>query len=189
MKRILLSIILGFKFILLSGSGVHAQNSKQNVEPNVENNFMPSVHSLAMMQNPDLKGTYILNRNEINIRAMRDFLDRYDKVKNALWFPAPNGGFEAYFVQDGYGVRILYDKNGGWEMSLITYNENKLPYEIRTGIKCTYYDWHITLVEEVHTNEGFEYIVILEDQSKIRVLRVSKEGLVEELQDLNKQSK
>ncbi len=61
MKKILLSLIIGFNLMLTPGSSAYAQNSKKNVEPNVENNFMPSVRSLAMMQNPDLMGTYILN--------------------------------------------------------------------------------------------------------------------------------
>ncbi len=51
-------------------------------------------------------------------------------------------------------------------MSLITYKEDKLPDDVRAGIKCTYYDWDIILVEEIHTNEGFEYIVIMRRQIK-----------------------
>lgn len=188
MKKTLLAIFIIFALLIAPGQSVYAQNSKKNVEPNVENNFMPSVHNLAALENPDLRGTYILSRNEINIWAVRDFLDRYSKVNSAIWFPGPKGGFEAYFVQDGYGNRVMYDKTGGWQMSLLTYNEEKLPRDIRCEVRCAYYDWDITLVEEVHTNEGVEFIINLEDKSNIRVIKVTKEGLIEELQDLNKQS-
>ncbi len=188
MKKILFAIILDFTFITVPGNNVCAQNSKKNIEPNVENNYMRSVYNLAILWNMDLTGTYILNRNEINVRAIRDFLDRYSKVNSAIWFPNSNGGFEAYFVQDGYGERVIYDKKGGWQMSLLIYNEEKLSSDIRCEIKRTYYDWNITLVEEVQTNDGVEYIINLEDKSNIRVLKVTKEGLMEELQELRKQS-
>jgi hypothetical protein len=188
MKKILFAIILDFTFMTMPGNSVCAQNSKKNIEPNVENNFMRSVYNLATLWNIDLTGTYILNRNEINVLAIRDFLERYNNINSAIWFPSPKGGFEAYFVQDGYGERVIYDKNGGWQMSLLVYNEEKLPRDIRSEVKRTYYDWDITLIEEVQNNDGVEYIINLEDKSKIRVLKVTEEGLMEELQDLDKQS-
>jgi hypothetical protein len=156
------------------------------IESNVKKNFIPSIRNLATLENPDLTGTYILNRNEINIWAVRDFLDRFDKVDNALWFSTPKGGFEAYFVQDGYGDRVIYDKKGGWQLSLINYDEGNLPRDIRTEVKSIYFDFDIILVEEVHTIEGVKYIVYLEDKSSIRVVKVNKEGEMDVLQDLNK---
>jgi hypothetical protein len=186
MKKILSALSMGFSFILALSNCSFAQNYNKGIESGDKKNFIPSIRHLATLQNPDLTGTYILRRNEINIWAVRDFLDRFDKVDNALWFPTSKGGFEAYFVQDGYGNRVIYDKNGGWQQSLINYDEDKLPRDIRTEIKSVYFDFKITLVEEVQTNEGVEYIVSLEDQSNIMVLKLSSRGEMEVLQDLNK---
>jgi hypothetical protein len=186
MKKILFALTIGFVCIAALNDCVNAQNSKKDVESNVEKSFMPSIRNLAKLENPDLTGTYILNRNEINIWAARDFLVRFEKIDNAVWFPTSKGGFEAYFIQDGYGNRVIYDKKGGWQLSLINYNEDKLPRDIRTAVKSIYFDFDIVLIEEVQTIEGVEYIVYLEDKSSIKIVKVDKEGVVEVLQDLNK---
>ena|SRR5450755_4408792 len=186
MKKILFALIMGFTFIAAPSNCAYAQNSKKAIESNFKKNYMPSIRNLATLENPDLSGAYILNRNEINIWAVRDFLDRFDKIENVFWFSGPKGGYEAYFVQDGYGDRVIYDKKGGWQSSLINYDEDKLPRDIRAEVKSTYFDFDIILVEEVHTIEGIEYIVYLEDKSNIRLVKVNKQGEMEVLQDLNK---
>ena len=71
-------------------------------------------------------------------------------------------------------------------MSLITYNEDKLARDIRAEVKSTYYDFKIVMVEEVRTNEGYEYIIYLEDKSGFRIVKVNKEGEMELLQELEK---
>jgi hypothetical protein len=138
------------------------------------------------MDNPALTDNNILSRNYINTRAIRDFLNRFDQVDNAMWFSTPEGGFEAYFLQDRYGDRIMYDKKGRWKFSLINYGEDKLPRDIRNAIKSIYFDMDITLVEEVQTIASTEYIVYPEDKSNIRIVRVNKDSDIEVLQDLNK---
>ncbi len=186
MKKIPLALTLGFIFITTFCKCTSGQTSKKVIESNFIKDFMPSIRNLDILANPDLSATHILNRNEINIRAFRDFLDRFDKVGNVLWFSTANDGFEAYFVQDGYGNRIIYDKKGSWRFSLINYKEDKLPRDIRAVVKSIYFDFDITQVEEVQTIEGSEYIVCLEDKSKIIVVNVNREGQMEVLKDLNK---
>ncbi len=186
MKKAYFSLTLAICCAIVFSIHVDAQNGGNSFEPNFRKNFMPSVRNLASLANPDLSGARLLNRNEINIWAVRDFLERFEKVENALWFATPKGGFEVYFVQDGYGERVIYDKSGGWQMSLITYNEDKLARDIRAEVKSTYYDFQIVMVEEVRTNEGYEYIIYLEDKSGFRIVKVSKEGEMELLQDLEK---
>jgi hypothetical protein len=185
MKKILFTLTMGLTFITALVNCSYGQNSRNNIESNARKNFMPSIRSLARLANPDLSGASILSRNEINIWAVRDFLDRFDKVENVLWFSTPKGGFEAYFVQDGYGNRVVYDKKGGWQISLINYSEDRLPRDIRKAIKTIYYDFDIFLVEEVNTIEGVEYVVYLEDKSNVRLVKMNRAGELEVLQDLN----
>ena len=188
MKKTLLALTLGFIFNLMAGTYTYAQNSKKSAEPEFKLNFMPSIRNLGMLLNDDLTGANLLTRNEINIWAVRDFMKRFEKVENALWFAVPKGGFEAYFIQDGYGDRVIYDKSGGWQKSLITYNENKCPRDIRAAVKSLFFDFDIILVQEVHTNEGVEFIFYLQDKSSIRIVRVNKDNEVEVLHEFDKQA-
>jgi hypothetical protein len=186
MKEILFALILGFTFVPAPGGGICAQNSRKVIEFNVRKNFIPSIRNLAALVDPGLSATYMLGRNEINLRALRDFMNRYDQEDHVFWFSTPDGGFESYFIRDGYGDRVIYDRKGNWLFSLINYGEDKLPRNIRSTVKSVYFDFKIILVEEIQRTEGIEYIVSLEDQSNIRVVKVNREGELEVLQELDK---
>jgi hypothetical protein len=71
--------------------------------------------------------------------------------------------------------------------SVIYKHENQLPKDIRTAIKSVYYDWNITMVEEVQSLDGKGYIVYLEDKSTIRILKVNADTELEVMMDLVKQ--
>jgi putative component of toxin-antitoxin plasmid stabilization module len=186
MKKILFVLSVGFTFIAVSIKCTYAQSSQILIDPNIKKNFLSSIRNLAGFEGLDLADSNALKRNEINIRAVRDFLNRFDKVDDALWFAGSNEGLEAYFIKDGFGDRVLYDKYGNWLMSLITSHEEKLPRNIRYLVKSTYYDFDIILVEELRIREGAEYIVYLEDKFNIKIVKVNNGDEMEVLQELNK---
>ncbi len=186
MKKILFVLSVGFTFIAVFIKCTCAQSSQILIDPNIKKNFLSSIRNLASLDVPDLGDSNTLRRNEINIHAVRDFLNRFDKVDDAQWFAGPNEGFEAYFIKDGFGDRVMYDKYGNWLMSLITGHEEKLPRNIRYLVKSTYYDFDIILVEELHIREGVEYIVYLEDKFNIKIVEVNNGDEMEVLQELNK---
>jgi hypothetical protein len=188
MKKTLLALTLVFTLNMMAGNDTYAQNSQKNVESESKMNFIPFIHNLSMLQNHDLTGANLLTRNEINIWAVRDFVNRFEEVENVLWFAIPKGGYEAYFVRDGYGDRIIYDKSGGWQQSLITFDEDKCPRDIRAAVKSLFFDFDIIIVEEVDNREGAEFIFYLQDKSSFRIVRVSKENEVELLQEFDKQA-
>ena len=177
---------MGFIFIQSPDTCLYAQRSMKSSESKDNINFLPSIRKLAAMENPAITGAQILGRNYVNTRAIRDFLERYDKVENAMWFSTPEGGFETYFVQDGFGERVFYDGKGYWRFSLIMYSEKKLPRNIRASVKSIYYDLDITMAEEVQTTAGVEYVVYMEDELHIVIVKVSKDGEIEVLQNLDK---
>jgi len=187
MKNIACGIVLAFWAGIMLSNPASAQGAGKLTDSGFPD-FMPTARNLAMLTNPDLAGVELLTRNEINIWAVRDFLSRFENVKNALWFATPKGGFEAYFVLDGYGERVTYDQRGGWLMSVITYRENSLPAEIRSAVKSVHFDFDIVLVEEISTNEGMEYIVFLENRSSIRLVRITPKGEMENVQELDRNS-
>jgi hypothetical protein len=187
MKKIFFVLAVVCTFVTAGINCAYAQDSKKSAESNSEKNFLPSIRKLVSEENPALTGIYIMYPNEINIRAIRDFQDRFNNVDNALWYAEPNGNFVSYFVQDGYGDRVIYDKKGRWQFSLITLGEDKLPVDIRAAVKSTYYDLTIALAEVVKSNEGVEYIIYLEDESNIKVVKVSEGREIELLRELNRE--
>jgi hypothetical protein len=187
MKKTILALSIGLTSFTALSTPVNAQNSKTAVAFNSANDFMPSIRKLASTENSAFLGTYIPDTKSINARAFEDFHGRFKKVDNAVWFSGANGGFLSYFIQDGYGDRVIYDKKGRWQYSLITFGEDKLPLEIRAEVKSTYFDMVIDVVEEVQMNEGNTYILNLEDKSNIKVISVTSDGEMKVLRDLHKQ--
>jgi|SRR5450631_2631362 len=186
MKKILLTLTVGFISLTMFGSKTLAQNYDSLVAFNKIKNFRPSIRNLAALESLSFMGTYVLEAKDINSKAIKDFQVRYSNIKNPMWFSDQNG-FVSYFVQDGYGDRVFYDKKGRWQFSLILHKENELPYDARASIKSTYFDLAITQVEEVQTVDGATYIVNLEDKSNIKILKVNKEGEIVILLELIKE--
>jgi len=186
MKKILLALSIGcISFAALSNSA-NAQSGYNPIAFNDSKNLMTSVRYLAALENPADLGTYVPDAKNINTKALKDFSDRFNSPENTQWFSDKNG-FTSYFVKDGFGNRAYYDKKGHWQYSLIFYGEDKLPREIRAIVKSTYFDMNITLAEEVQTNLGMVYIIHVEDKANIKILRVSKDGDMDTMQDLTKQ--
>jgi len=185
MKKILFGLFIGFTSIAAIGNRAYAFNSENTAAGN-RIGSMPSIENTAALDIPAVVDKHSLNTNHVDIRAIRNFQLMYRNAENAMWFSGPNNGFISYFVQDGYGNRVIYDKHGRWQFSLITYGEDKLPGDIRATIKFTYVNMHIDLAEEVQTAEGIQYIIYLQDKFRIRVVKVNKEHEMEVLQDLGK---
>jgi hypothetical protein len=184
MKKILFTLTIGF--ISLPGSFALAQHGDGPNAFNQIKNFKPSIVNLATLKNLRFMDTYIPETKNINSKAIKDFQERYNNIKNAMWFSDQNG-FESYFVQNGFGNRVFYGKKGLWLYSLILHTEHELPSDIRASIKSIYFDFAITLVEEVQTIYGVIYIVNLEDKSNIKILIVNDLGEINILSELNKE--
>ncbi len=186
MKKIIFALIAAIGFNAIICYCCCAQNSLKGTEPDFDKDFLPSVRNLAMLSNPDLNGAYLLDRNEVSIRAVRDFLDRFEMVRNVLWFSIPEGGTEAYFVRDGFGDRVIYDKKGRWKFSLLIYGEAKFDRDLRAIVKSIYFDFNILEVQELNCVTGTEYLVLLEDQLIIKIVRLNREKEIEFIQDIEK---
>ncbi len=186
MKKILLALSIGFISIAALSNRSYAQNSAQPVAFNDTKAFKLSVRDMAALESFSTMGAYVPDEKKINTKAMKDFQTRFADANNAMWFSDANG-FVSYFVKDGFGDRVFYDKKGHWQYALIFYSEDKLPRDVRAAIKSTYFDMSITLVEEVQTTESKVYIVHLEDKSNIKILKANDQGEYEILQDLSKE--
>jgi hypothetical protein len=123
--------------------------------------------------------------NNIHMRAIRDFVCRYEKATDVAWFTVPNG-FIVRFVTDSMYSRSAYKKNGIWVYTIKQYAEEKMAKTIRHLVKSTYYDYSITLVEQVELpDEPVKYIVHLQDAVSWKNVLVS-EGQLDLIEDRKK---
>jgi hypothetical protein len=67
------------------------------------------------------------------------------------------------------------------------YDEKKLPDEIRSIVKSTYYDYSITCVEEIHIDSKIIYIVHMQDDKTWKNVRIC-DGEMEIVEDFDKSS-
>lgn len=123
--------------------------------------------------------------NSINIRAMRDFVDRYENATDVVWIKVPDG-FVARFCIDSLNSRAAYKKNGNWVYTIKQYTEAKMSKALRHSVKSTYYDYAITLVEQIEMpDEPVKYIVHLQDAVSWKNVLVSN-GQLDLIEDRKK---
>ena len=185
MKKTISVLAVGFISTLALSNRAQAQNSAGPIAFNETKTFHASIRHVADLT----KRVTILNEvpkgKDFNSKAIRDFQTRFQKVDNAKWYSDQNG-FMSYFIKNGYGNKVFYDRKGHWQFSLILYAEDQLPVDLRASVKSRYFDLAITLIEEVQTNDGMVYIVHLEDKSNIKILKLSKDAEMEILQEMTK---
>ena len=125
---------------------------------------------------PGTMNSYTKTLYTIHIRAVRNFKQVYQHIQNETWFPIPNG-YKARFEEQGVRHDIVYDKRGNWLYTIRQYAEDQLNTDIRAQIKTIYFDYTITLVEEIERPlKPLVYVVHMEDKYTIKNIRyVDKE--------------
>ena len=102
--------------------------------------------------------------NSVHIRALRDFTCKYENAEDVVWYAAKNG-FVVHFSTDSTFARSVYKRNGYWVYTIRQYAEEKMPRPVRHIVKSNYYDYFITLVEEIEEpGEPVKYLVHLQDK-------------------------
>ena len=148
--------------------------------------FRLSILDWYAFENPGTPGVLMPDAKGVHARALSDFQIRFNDVTQVQWFSDATG-FTSYFMKDGYNDRAFYGKNGRWKFSLLYETEHQLPKDIRAAVKSVYYDWNINVVVEVQSTEGKGYVIYLEDNSKIRMVKVNADRELEIMMDLDKQ--
>jgi hypothetical protein len=120
--------------------------------------------------------------NEINVRAMRDFVSRYGDVTNAVWHRS-NENYIAVFTRDSIQHRVIYSNRGDLSYVMKYYEENRMPRNIRAQVKSTYYDYKIFVIQEIETpDQPTVYIVNLQgdtDWKKVKLCQGEMEVMEE----------
>lgn len=110
----------------------------------------------------------------VNAKALKDFRKSFAGASNEQWFIVP-AGFTTKFEQNGMEFRVDYDKKGKWAGTMKSYDEKKLPRDVRATVKSVYYDYAITWVREITVPEHPDivvYIIHIEDEKSFKNLQV-----------------
>jgi glycerol-3-phosphate O-acyltransferase len=120
--------------------------------------------------------------NEINVRAMRDFVSRYGDVTDAVWHRS-NDNYVAVFYKDSIQHRVIYTSRGDLSYIMKYYEESRMPRDIRAQVKSTYYDYKIYVIQEILTpDHPTIYIVNLQgdtDWKKVKLCQGEMEIMEE----------
>jgi hypothetical protein len=148
--------------------------------------FNESMLYWSALESRVASGNFIPDAKVVKARAISDFQIRFSDASEVRWYEDSHG-FTSYFTKDGFNDRVLYNKNGRWMYSVLFRTEDKLPKDIRASIRSVYYDWHMTVVEEIQSVMGNGFLVYLEDKTNILILRVSADREIETMMDMTKQ--
>ncbi|HEY2722988.1 MAG TPA: hypothetical protein VGI82_14745, partial [Chitinophagaceae bacterium] len=71
--------------------------------------------------------------------VLKSFTRNNKGITDEKWYET-SYGYVAKFNLKGIGYRTDYDKKGNWLYTIRTYDETKLPEEVRQFVKSNYYD-------------------------------------------------
>ena len=112
----------------------------------------------------------------VNTAAVRNFYNKYGETNHETWYALDNG-YRAKFQRNGIAYMADYNKQGLWLQTIKTYQEDKLPRDIRNKVRREYLDHHIFLVQEINHRRDVVYLLRLEDTHSWMVLRVAGDDM------------
>ena len=115
---------------------------------------------------------------EINIKAVRDLYYSYGDNNNETWY-ATDYGFRAKFVKDSVAFMADYNKRGAWLQTIKTFHENRLSPDIRRKVRSYYFDYHISLAQQIDSPAEVIYLVTIEDAHSWMVLQLWDDNMEE----------
>ena len=162
MKQLFFRYILGIIPVIAFFSGAYAQSNKLTPE-----NFNSSSKEVAYgSKNPN---NYAAPA-DVSAKAIKDFSKSFKGVE-ANWFKVKDG-FIAQFTRDDIYTRVDYNLKGKYVAMIRRYSEDKLPKDVRHLVRSNFYDYTISIVIEVTTDNGTAYLVKIEDEKRIKTIRV-----------------
>jgi len=166
MKKILFTR-LGSLMLLcaINGAAIAQQAAKAIVydTPEFISNYFESASSQpSIMESPVVY---------VNTKAVRHFIKSFKQAEDVHWFDAVNG-MAAHFTMNGTRSRANYDDKGNWLNTIRTYSESALSKDIRDIVKRRYYDYSVTIVNEITDEQRTAYVIQLEDESTLKTISI-----------------
>ena len=183
MKKIIFTGLTGLFLVLVMNMAAKGQSAIAKAE-------LPKDMIYHRKSVPENNFT-IVPRSEVNQKAVKNFTRSYKGQSDEVWHNVTDG-FIAHFTSGDINYRVDYDKKGNWLHTIRTYDESKLPRDVRHMVKSIYYDFDITQVQEIESPLNVEnplnaptYIIHLEGKKEFINLRVC-DGEMDEWQKFYK---
>ncbi|OQP68027.1 hypothetical protein [Niastella populi] len=178
MKKLL--IATGITVVVLTGCVYSQQSAHALATANVKSNA--NATSEAAVRSLKSKSDYL---NDINVRAMRDFVGRYGDAENVKWHNT-NSSFIAVFFRDSVQHRVVYTSRGDLNFIMKYYEEKRMARNIRAQVKSTYYDYKIYVIQEIEMpDRPAVYIIHLQGEKDWKKVRVCQ-GEMDVLEEFKK---
>ena len=135
------------------------------------------------MRKPDpLEVAVLVNRNDVNVNALRHFARNFNDASSEKWLATPDLVVALFSVRD-IDYRVDYNsRNGNWIETFRTYGEAKMSADLKQSVQSSYYDYTIFQVQEIEQPlHPVNYIVHLSGRARLINLRIY-DGQVEEEQ-------
>jgi hypothetical protein len=109
-----------------------------------------------------------VNRNNVNVKALRHFIRNFNDTSSEKWYATPDM-IVALFTFHRIDYRIDYNKrNGDWIETYRTYDEAEMSPDLKQSVKSSYYDYTIFQVQEIEQPlHPLNYIVHLQGKAKL----------------------
>jgi len=173
MKKILFSSVAGI-CLLISTTSVNGQLASNRTKP---------LGRFIVLNRSDPENSAAAGR--VNPPVIRSFLKTYKDVSDERWIEVREG-FVALFNYDGTDYQVAYDKKGNLLRTIRSFNEEKMPQDLRHIVKSNYYDYEINRVHEIESPlDPVTYMVQLVGKKELINLRIC-DGEMEALQKFNK---
>ena len=184
MKKSLLALAAIYISVVAFTYRANGQGSNNVIAFTNTKEFARSIQLIPFLYDSPSSATTI-DLNAINKKAIKDFASKFGSSLNETWYQI-NDGFVSNFKLDGFANRVYYDRKGRWQYTVKTYGEKKLPRDIRSIVKSTYYDYSITMVEEVQSADNMIYVVHIDGEKDFMKLRISKDGELDVMEEFVK---
>jgi len=135
------------------------------------------------MRKPDpLEVAVLVNRNDVNVNALRHFARNFNDASSEKWLATPDLVVALFSFRD-IDYRVDYNsRNGNWIETFRTYGEAKMSADLKQSVQSSYYDYTIFQVQEIEQPlHPVNYIVHLSGKARLINLRIY-DGQVEEEQ-------
>jgi hypothetical protein len=122
-----------------------------------------------------------VNRNEINVNALRHFVRNYNDTSDEKWYATPDM-VVALFSQQGIDYRVDYNsRSGNWIETFRTYDEAEMSLDLKQTVRSSYHDYTIFQVQEIEQPlHPLNYIVHMEGKARLINLRIYDGEMQEE---------
>ena len=175
MKKILPLYHVGFFLAIALSITCYAQNS---MEPALEHSLAAASLPISVRLN-EIKPGGMIAKDAVNDKIQRAFNKSFSNAKNDQWIFIKKNVFGVSFDNNGRYSRAAYTKGGAMLYSVIQSSEKHLTKENRKAIKSNYFEYDITNVVEVASNGQTVWIVNLQNEENLVVVRVANGSLDE----------